>query len=158
MATRNIEVDLRQIDGVSFAAKALSGHWVIMDGSKEAGGHGAAASPIELFLMGAVGCASHDVVSILKGMRVELADYRVEASASRRDEEPKSFEKVELDFHLFGDVDEKKAERAVALSLDKYCSAMAMLRPGVEIVPRISIHPASEALGDGGEDQAKETK
>lgn len=158
MATRNIEVDLRQIDGVSFAAKAASEHWVVMDGSKENGGHGAGASPIELFLMGAAGCASYDVVSILKGMRVELEDYRLEAVASRRDEEPKSFETVELHFHLYGEVDRAKAERAVALSIDKYCSAMAMLKPGVAIERKITIHNASEALGDGGEDQAKETR
>jgi len=158
MATRNIEVDLRQIDGVSFAARGLSDHWVVMDGSKENGGHGGAASPIELFLMGAAGCASYDVVQILKGMRVQLADFRLEASASRRDEEPKAFEKVELHFHLYGEVARAKAERAVALSLEKYCSAMATLRSGVEIEHEITIHEASEALGDGGEDQAKETR
>ena len=158
MATRDMQVDLRQIDGVSFAAKALSGHWVTMDGTLENGGHGAAASPLELFLMGAAGCSSYDVVTILKGMRISLADFRLEVRAKRADEEPKVFTELELHYHLYGEVDPKKAERAVALSNEKYCSATAMLKPTVEIKHRISIHPASEALGDEGGDPAKETK
>ncbi len=48
-------------DGVHFEGTSPSGHTVQLDGNKEQG-----ASPMELILLGLGGCASYDVVTILK--------------------------------------------------------------------------------------------
>ncbi len=150
VANNVVSVDLRQVEGISFAAKAGSGHWVAMDGPAEHGGSDAATKPLELFLMGMAGCSGMDVVSILAKMRVDLTDFRMEVRAPRAEEHPKVFTKVEIVYHLFGDVSEAQAEKAVSLSQDKFCSASAMLKPGVPIEHRIVIHRDEAALLEGG--------
>ncbi len=149
MADNIVSVDLRQIEGVSFAAKADTGHWVAMDGPAEHGGSESASTPLELFLMGLAGCSGLDVVSILSRMRVELKDFRMEVKAPRTDEHPKVFTRIEIVYHLYGEVTEAQAEKAVKLSQDKYCSASAMLKPGVPIEHQIVIHRKEEALLEG---------
>ena len=150
MAEKTVRVDLRQIEGVSMAARAGSGHWVPMDGPSELGGSDAAARPLELFLMGLAGCSGMDVISILTKMRARLKDFRMELSAPRAEGQPQVFRKIEIVYHLYGDVSEKQAERAVSLSQDKFCSASAMLKPAVPIEHRIVIHREEAALAEGG--------
>ncbi len=150
MADNIVSVDLRQIEGISFAAKAGTGHWVAMDGPAEHGGSNGASKPLELFLMGLAGCSGMDVVSILSRMRVDLQDFRMEVKAPRTEEHPKVFTRVEIIYHLYGDVTEAQAEKAVNLSQDKFCSASAMLKPGVPIEHQIVIHRKEEALLEGG--------
>jgi len=150
VADNIVSVDLRQIEGISFAAKAGSGHWVTMDGPAEHGGNDSASTPLELFLMGMAGCSGMDVVSILSRMRVDLKDFRMEVKAPRVEEHPKVFSHVEIVYHLYGEVTEDQAEKAVTLSQDKYCSASAMLKPGVSIEHQIVIHRKEEALLEGG--------
>lgn len=150
MGENIVKVDLRQIEGVSMAARAGSGHWVVMDGPKKMGGSDAATRPIELFLMGLAGCSGMDVISIPEKMRAPLADLRMEVSAPREEEYPQVFKKIEIVYHIYGDVSEKQAERAVNLSQDKFCSASAMLKPAVPIEHQIVIHRETAALAEGG--------
>lgn len=42
--------------------------------------------------------------------------------------EPSLWKQVNINFHFSGNVDAEKAEKAVALSLNKYCSVAATLR------------------------------
>ncbi len=150
MADNTVSVDLRQIEGSSFAARAGSNHWVAMDAPSGFGGNGAGTSPIELFLMGFAGCSGVDVVNILMKMRIKLLDFHMEVRAPRGDEHPKVFTKIEIIYHIYGDVSEEQVEKAIALSHDKYCSASAMLKPGVPIEHQIVIHRENEPLVEGG--------
>lgn len=59
MASMNATVTWQ--DNVSFVGVSPSGHDVIIDADKQKG-----ASPMELILLGLGGCASYDVVTILK--------------------------------------------------------------------------------------------
>lgn len=54
------------LENVAFEAKSESGHSVMMDGSPAYGGENRGARPMELILMGLGGCASFDLVTILK--------------------------------------------------------------------------------------------
>jgi putative redox protein len=121
-----------------------------MDGPEEIGGADAATRPLELFLMGLAGCSGMDVISILTKMRVPLSDFRMEVSAPRVEEYPQVFKKIEIVYHIHGDVSDKQAERAVNLSHEKFCSASAMLKPAVPIEHQIIIHRDEEALAEGG--------
>jgi putative redox protein len=121
-----------------------------MDAPSDYGGNGAGTSPIELFLMGLAGCSGVDVVNILKKKRSKLLDFRMEVRAPRGDEHPKVFTKIEIVYHIYGDVSENQVEKAIALSHEKYCSASAMLKPRVPIEHQIVIHRETEALPEGG--------
>jgi len=113
---------------VAFKGTAANGSEVMMEGPPELGGQERGPRPMEMLLLGAGGCSSFDVVSILKKGRQDVEDVRVEIEAERADEDPKIYTTIHMHFIVSGrDLVEKKVERAVNLSAEKYCSASIML-------------------------------
>ena len=130
-----MKASIQWVKDVSFVAESGSGHAVVLDGAPEYGGRNIGARPMELLLMGVGGCASFDVVTILKKARQQVTDVRAELSAKRADTIPKVFTKIHLHFIVTGKaLKESQVKKAVELSAEKYCSASAMLMAGgVEI-------------------------
>ncbi len=130
-----MQANVQWLDNVSFKATSASGHELIMDGSVEYGGQNKGARPMELILMGLGGCASFDIVTILKKARQDVSDVRCELQAERADTIPAVFTKIHLHFIVSGRaIKEKQVAKAIELSADKYCSASKMLsQGGVEI-------------------------
>jgi putative redox protein len=121
-------------DGASFLAESGSGHTVLMDGPPEAGGKNSGPRPMEMLLMGTGGCASFDVVMILKKSRQDISDCVVEIEAERAPQEPKVFTRIHFHFILTGKkLNRGKVERAITLSAEKYCSASIMLAKTAEL-------------------------
>ncbi len=104
-----------------------------IDGSPEIGGENKGARPMELLLMGLGGCASIDLGLILKKQKQELVDYKVEVSAVRTTDVSKAFESIHLHFNLWGNLDAAKVERAIELTLTKYCSVALSLNKEIKI-------------------------
>ncbi|WP_151709862.1 OsmC family protein [Acinetobacter brisouii] len=123
------------LENVAFEAKSESGHSVIMDGAPAYGGENRGARPMELILMGLGGCASFDIVTILKKARQDIDGVECQLQAERADEVPAVFTKIHLHFVVTGKaLKEKQVSKAVELSAEKYCSASKMLSSGgVEI-------------------------
>lgn len=91
-------------------------------------------SPMKLLLLSVAGCTAYDIVVILQKMREPIKGLEVEISGERRDEHPKIYKRVSLHYRIYGDVDGEKAERAIKLSQDKYCSASAHIKlSGAEV-------------------------
>jgi len=135
-----VETKIEWIGDVGFRATTGSGHEIIMDGAPEAGGKNAGGRPMEMVLTGLAGCTSFDVVGILKKMRQPITGMSAEITAERADEAPKVFTKIHLAFTITGNgVDQTKAERAVSLSAEKYCSAAQMLNKTAEITHSVTI-------------------
>ena len=127
-------VYLKQIKGISLAAKGDSNHWVVMDGSEDFGGHGAGTRPMEMVLLSLAGCTGADVVSILKKRRADLRDFEMTVEAKRADKHPKVYTKIHLHYIFHGkDLKPKDLEMAINLSQNKYCSVTAMLNKTAEI-------------------------
>ncbi|MDF1628946.1 MAG: OsmC family protein [Alcanivoracaceae bacterium] len=127
---------------VCFEAESETGHKVLMDGPSDHGGQNRGARPMEMILMGVGGCASFDVVHILKKARQEVTDCRCEMSAERaQDQVPAVFTRVHMHFVVRGrSLKETQVKRAVELSADKYCSGSIMLsRAGVTIEHSFSV-------------------
>lgn len=126
-----MHASVRWLENVAFEAQSASGHQIIMDGSTEYGGENRGARPMELILMGLGGCASFDIVTILKKARQDIVDVRCELSAQRADSIPAVFTKIHLHFVVSGrKVKPNQVEKAVHLSAEKYCSASKMLSDG----------------------------
>ncbi|AIF69889.1 stress-inducible protein, OsmC/Ohr family [Palaeococcus pacificus DY20341] len=90
--------------------------------------------PMKTLLLSVAGCTAIDVVMILQKMREPIKDLEVEISGERREEHPKIYKKVHIHYKIYGDVNPEKAERAIKLSQDKYCSASAHLKlSGTEV-------------------------
>lgn len=131
-------------DDFGFEASDQNGHTVKMDTSPESGGKNYGVRPMQMLLMGLGGCSAIDVISILKKQRQDVQDYEMVIKGDREaGVEPSLWKDVELEFHLYGTIDEDKAKRAVELSLNKYCSVSATLQKGgADIKWSLYIHPA----------------
>lgn len=111
--------------GLHFVGESESGFSIDLDGSSE---DKVGASPMELILMSMGGCASIDVVHILKKGRADVQGCVTELQAERAETDPKVFVKVNMHFKVSGnDLTEKAVARAVELSAEKYCSASIMI-------------------------------
>ncbi|WP_120498603.1 OsmC family protein [Kiloniella sp. EL199] len=125
---------IKWVENVAFMAESGSGHAVVMDGAVEGGGRNLGPRPMEMLLMGMGGCSAYDVVYILKRGRENVEDVNVDVEAERADTDPKVFTKIHMHFRVKGEgLNERKVERAVELSADKYCSASIMLGKAAEV-------------------------
>lgn len=112
-----------------FVGAATSGHEVLMD----AGSEKQSASPVELVLIALCGCTASDVVSILRKKREPFTSLEVRAESERAPQPPRVFTRIKLIYRVAGKVNRKSVEDAVRLSMEKYCSVEAMLKPSVDI-------------------------
>ena len=135
-----MKINLKRInDNYLFETKNERGDVVLLDNKSEDEPKG--SSPMDLILRGIAGCSSIDVVMILKKQQHELEDLQVEVEGFRVDGAvPNVFKKIQLDFILKGDVPATKVERAVKLSMDKYCSVSKMLEKAAEISYSITLN------------------
>ena len=117
-----------------FIGESPSGHAIVMDGSPEVGGRNMGVRPMEMLLLGMGGCSSFDVVGILKKTRAELLDCVVELEAERADDIPKVFTRIHAHYIVSGrNLKATDVERAISLSVEKYCSASIMLGKTAEL-------------------------
>jgi len=128
-------ITLNWQDGLRFVGGAPDGPLTAIDGD-----NAAAPGPMLTLLLAAASCSGSDVVVILKKMRVQLRELRIEASGLRREQEPRRYTAIHLDYHLAGEgIDQAKAQRAVSLSIEKYCSVIHTLAPDVAVTYVITI-------------------
>jgi putative redox protein len=119
---------VKWVDGVMFIGESGSGHSVVMDGAPDQGGRNMGVRPMEMLLLGLGGCASYDVIAMLKKGRQQIVDCKAEVDAERVDAVPAVFSKIHINFVVSGNnLKEKQVKRAVDLSAEKYCSASIML-------------------------------
>lgn len=130
-----MQTTVKWLDGASFVAESGSGHAVVMDGPADHGGRNIGPRPMEMMLMGMGGCASFDVVSILKKSRQQVSHCEARLTAERADAVPAVFTRIAIHFVVSGrGLRDAQVKRAVELSAEKYCSASIMLSAaGVEI-------------------------
>jgi putative redox protein len=84
-----------------------------------------------------------DVISILTKKRQDVTQFEVQVHAQRADEYPKKFTAMNIEYVVTGkQVDPEALARAVELSEEKYCSAIASLRGNVEFTHTLTIHEA----------------
>lgn len=118
---------VRWTGGDSFAATAGSGGTMTLDTGPASDGRG--PSPMEALLVSLAGCTGVDVVSILKKMRAPLEGLEIKIAGERREEHPRVFTHVALEYVFTGaDLAPEQVRRAVTLSQERYCSVSAMIR------------------------------
>jgi putative redox protein len=119
---------VKWVEDVMFLGESGTGHTVVMDGPEEAGGHGTGMRPMELLLLGMGGCTTFDVIEILKKSRQDVRDCVVEIDGERSEEVPKVYTNIHVHYKVTGkDVKANFVERAIKMSIEKYCSATLML-------------------------------
>lgn len=130
-----MRIDLsRRNNAVHLEASNEDGQTVSIDGAPSVGGENLGMRPMQLLLSALGGCSTIDVIQILKKQRQPLEDIHVRIDGDRqKDVTPSLFEKIHVHFTLKGELDEKKVKRAIALSLEQYCSVAKTLEKTAEI-------------------------
>ena len=138
-----MKITIDQLDGTHMEAANEEGGLVRMDGSTEIGGLEGGFSPMQLLLAGAGGCSAIDIIGILEKQKQDLQGLKVEVDGDRQSKNNHSeFKTINIHFIFTGDLDEKKVERAISLSLDKYCSVSKTLEKVSEITSSYEIKSA----------------
>jgi len=129
-----MQTRVKWIEDLTFMAESPSGHGILMSAGAANGGKDTCYRPMELLLLGLGGCASIDVISILKKARQNVTDCEATLNAERHDGVPGYFTAINVHFTVTGiSLSDKQVSKAIQLSFDKYCSASFMLREKAEI-------------------------
>ena len=108
---------------------------IVIDGNNDG-----APGPMLVLLLAAAGCSGSDIVLMLNKMRVRLHRLSIAVEGVRRDRDPQRYDAVHLLYHMAGDgLDDHKAERAVSLSIEKYCSVVHTLAPDVAVSYEVNV-------------------
>jgi len=95
-----------------------------------------------LLLTGLSGCSGIDVVMILEKMRVPFANLEIDAETEQTDTDPKVFKDIRLVYKVTtGEENRDKVQKAIDLSLEKYCGVSAMLGKNSKIDYTLEIVP-----------------
>ncbi len=138
-----VTIEIKRTNGdFGFEATDANGHVVRLDTKSETGEKPFGVSPMQSLLMGLGGCSGIDIVSILKKQRFTVEGLSMKIQGEReKGKEPSLWESVHVDFELKGNMDMDKAERACALSIDKYCSvAETLRRSGTKITWNVTVN------------------
>ena len=133
--TNKIEVSWK--GQMLFESVAPEGN-VMIDAAPEVGGQGKGLRPKAMMLSALAGCSAMDIASLLKKMRAEVDDFKIEVEANLTDEHPKIYDKVKVTFRFYEKYFKKdKIEKAVNLSEERYCGVMEMFRKFSEVTTEI---------------------
>ncbi len=138
-----MKIEVQRVnENYKMEARNEIGNVIIIDNNKESGGNDEGFRPMQMLLAALGGCSSIDVISILKKQRVEPFELRVTLDGERdTGKEANLWKKVHAHFQFTGDVSKEKAERAVELSITKYCSVSKTLEAaGAEITYTVSVN------------------
>lgn len=112
-------------------------------------GPAAGFSATELLLAGAGSCSTWDVVEIMRKARQDLTGLDVVVVGEQAADEPWQYERLRLRYTFRGrGISLERAERAVALSVEKYCSVLATLRGVATIETEVVV---VDEVGEVGE-------
>lgn len=138
MATQKIKLNWKE--GVHFESEGPGGN-VLIDGSEAVGGQGKGLRPKALMLSALAGCSGIDISSLFKKMRVAVDTFDIDVEAELTEEHPMYYHKVWVTFNFYGsNLDKKKIEKAVTLSVDKYCGVMEMFRQFAKVETEIKYY------------------
>ena len=138
-----MQVELIRIDDAfHFEAQGMSGVPVQIDAAEDIGGHNAGSRPMELLLMGLGGCTAIDVLLIMKKQRQIVEDLQISVSGEREKIEGTQmtpFRKINIHFKFKGNIQKDKAQKAIEMSMEKYCSATAQFSSSAEITSSFEV-------------------
>ena len=167
MSTTN-HITTKWVGGMAFESNNPSGLDLRIDAGPESGGEGSGYRPKALMLSALAGCSGLDVASLIKKMKLKVDDFQIETIAiltnsgrapsivsnmtgstlaqietiaNLTDEHPKYYDAVTVEYHFHGkELDEKKLQRAVDLSVEKYCGVMEMFRQFAKLEIKTIFH------------------
>ncbi|MCF6279781.1 MAG: OsmC family protein [Flavobacteriaceae bacterium] len=130
------KVELTWEDNMLFESNHESGSLMIDAPQDESDNRG--LRPKALMLSALAGCGGLDIISLLKKMRAEVDEFKIDVTADLTDEHPKIYKNVVVTYRFFGkDFKKDKIQKAVGLSVERYCGVMEMFRKFTDVTVEI---------------------
>lgn len=137
---------IKQLAGITFTAKSDTNHWVVMDGPALFGGSDSGPRPKEFILFALGGCTASDVIPILRKKHVPVKGFEINLTGNVREEHPQVYTDIHIEYVIYGEgINPADVERAIELSITKYCAVSAMLKGSVRITHSYRIEEYREA-------------
>jgi putative redox protein len=139
-----IRIELNRLnDAFHFSAANEIGNTVHIDASPDIGGTNQGMRPMQMLLSAMGGCSAIDIINILKKQKQDLKDMKITVTGERqKDAVPSLFETIHAHYKFFGNLDKDKVEKAINLSVGKYCSVSKTLEMTATITTSFEIFPA----------------
>ena len=136
-----IKIELNRIDeDFNMEAVNEAGNKLLMDADPSIGGHGLGMRPMQLLLAAFGGCSAIDLIGILRKQKEPLKDLKITVTGEReKGVVPSLYTEVHAHFRLFGNINQEKAQKAVSLSVDKYCSVAKTLEKTAKVTHSFEI-------------------
>jgi putative redox protein len=135
---------IKWVEDRTFIGESGSGHKLVLGTAFGPEGRTPGPSAMELVLIGMGGCSVYDVVHILEKSREPIDDVAIELEAERAPQDPKVFTRIHMHFVVKGrGLAREKVARAIQLSIEKYCSASAMIGKTAKITQDFEIIEAA---------------
>jgi len=126
-----VSLKLERVKDLKFIVNLKDGRKIELNSADEMG---QAFTPMELFLVGLAGCTAMDVQWVMDQQRQQVDRLEISARGTRRNEDPRYYETIDLEYRFAGPSIRKDAvQRAIRLSQEKYCSVRAMVTNSVKI-------------------------
>ena len=136
-------VEVKWLEGRLFQGIGSNGNTALMSPA-----NGPGVSPMQMLLLGMGGCTAYDVVDILQKQHQPLAGLDLVIDGERGAEQPQPWTQIHVHYLFRGDgLDRAKVERAIALSVEKYCGALATLAGVATVTHDFEILPAGALVG-----------
>lgn len=137
-----MKINVKKVSGnYHMEASNENGNTLQMDGSPDIGGEGKGMRPMQLLLAAVGGCSSIDVLLMLKKQKQIVDSFEVEVEGhTEKIEDYRLYKNICLHFKLTGEVEMEKAERAIKLSMEKYCSVSKTLEPTATITYKVTVN------------------
>ena len=137
-----VKVNLKRVnDAYHFEALNEDSAKINIDASPDIGGQNKGFRPMQLLLAAIGGCGAIDIITILKKQRQVIESFNIEVTGQREDVESHSlYRKIHIHFKLTGKIEKEKAERAVQLSVGKYCSVAKTLESTAKVTFDVSVN------------------
>jgi len=131
------KVENSWIEDMQIHSKVLGGE-IKFDSAEAVGGKGKGIRPKPVLLASLAGCTAMDVVSLFNKMRAVPEGFKVNVEGELTDEHPKIYHKVKVDYYFSGkNLKKDKLEKAVKLSVERYCGVFEMFRHFADIKTEI---------------------
>lgn len=122
---------------MAFESTNTSGNTFIIDNAEGSAG----LRPKSLMLSALAGCSGLDVASLIKKMKLDVDEFQIDTIANLTEEHPKFYDAVTIEYHFHGtDLNEKKLQRVVDLSIEKYCGVTEMFRGFAKLEIKVIFH------------------
>lgn len=137
---KNPKVTTRYIDLYDYVSVNETGNEVHID--MHDGPNKKHQSPTELLLSAIASCSAVDVAEILKKRKKTFTEFSVEVRGTRREEHPRAFTHIELEFIIHSnDVKESELLKNATMVVEKYCSVATTVSAAAALTVKARILP-----------------